>query len=87
MAYAAVFLRHRLIPGAPLVRLAVGEQPVDDDATDGEDEDEDGPQQLVRNGASRLEDFDCCGRRFVSEMHKARSGEQEMKEGGSYSRR
>ena len=42
------------------MRLAVREQPVDDDADDGEDEDNKAPQQLVRGRAARLEDLNCA---------------------------
>ena len=43
------------------VRSTVGEQPVDDDATNGEQEDQEGPKQLVRDRTIRLQDFDCKG--------------------------
>ena len=42
------------------VRLAVGEQVVDDHSDNGEEEDDETPEDLVRNGAVRLEDLDCA---------------------------
>lgn len=41
--------------------LAVREQPVDDHAHDGEDEDDETPKKLVHGRTVRLEDFDCKG--------------------------
>jgi hypothetical protein len=38
--------------------LTVRKKPVDDDTTDGEDEDEDRPHELVADGAAGLEDLD-----------------------------
>jgi hypothetical protein len=38
--------------------LTVRKKPVDDDAADGEDEDEDRPQELVADGAAGFEDLD-----------------------------
>lgn len=35
----------------------VGEEPVDDHADDGEEEDDEAPEELVRGGAVRLEDL------------------------------
>jgi hypothetical protein len=37
----------------------VGEEPVDDDAEDGEEEDNDAPEHLVQWWAVRLEDLHC----------------------------
>lgn len=37
----------------------VGEEPVDDHADDGEKEDDQTPEKLVRRGTVRLEDLDC----------------------------
>ena len=51
-------LRQRLVPRTTVVGGAVGEEPVDDEAADGEDEDEQRPEQLVRRRAVRLEDLD-----------------------------
>lgn len=49
--------------------LAVREQPVDDHADDGEDEDDETPKELVGGRAVRLEDFD-CDETSVSIAHK-----------------
>lgn len=43
-------LRNRLVPAA-VVRRPVRKQPVDDHAADREEEDEQAPEQLVRDGA------------------------------------
>jgi hypothetical protein len=51
------------------VLLAVREQPVDDHADDGEDEDDQAPKKLVHGGTVRLEDFDCEGT-SVSMVHE-----------------
>ena len=40
------------------VRLAVGEEVVDDHSDDGEEEDDETPEDLVRDGAVRLKDLD-----------------------------
>jgi hypothetical protein len=45
------------------VRLAVGEEVVDDHSDDGEEEDNQTPKDLVRDGAVRLKDLNCT---FVS---------------------
>lgn len=50
------------------VRLAVGEEVVDDHSDDGEEEDNKTPEDLVRDGAVGLEDLDC---RFVSIIRAA----------------
>lgn len=42
------------------MRLAVGEQVVDDHSDNGEEEDDETPEDLVGNGAVRLEDLDCA---------------------------
>jgi hypothetical protein len=42
------------------VSLAVGEEPVDDHAADGEEEDEQAPQHLVCYWAVGLDYLDCC---------------------------
>jgi hypothetical protein len=42
-----------------VVGLAVGEEIVDDHADNGEEEDNENPDDLARNGAVGLEDFDC----------------------------
>lgn len=39
--------------------LAVAEEIIDDHADDGEQEDNEGPDDLVGDGAVRLEDLDC----------------------------
>lgn len=49
----------RFIAPTDFVRFAVGEEEVDDCAKDREDEDEQRPKQLVRNGSVGLEHFDC----------------------------
>lgn len=54
-------LDNSLVAVSVVPLLAVGQEPVDDDATDGEDEDKDRPQELVTDGARRLEDLDCVG--------------------------
>ena len=41
------------------MRAAVGEKPVEDQAEDREEEDDDAPEQLVRRRAAGLEDFHC----------------------------
>jgi hypothetical protein len=51
-------INNSLIPVAVVPLLTVGKKPVDDDTADGEDEDEDGPQELVADGAAGLEDLD-----------------------------
>lgn len=38
---------------------SVGEEPVDDQADDGEDEDKKTPEELVAGGTARLEDLNC----------------------------
>lgn len=42
-----------------VVGLAVGEEVVDNHANDGEEEDDEGPNDLARNGAVGLEDLNC----------------------------
>lgn len=44
---------------AALVGSTVREQVVDDHADDGEEEDHETPEDLVKGGAVRLEDFHC----------------------------
>jgi hypothetical protein len=61
-------LRNSLVAVAIVPLLAVGKKPVDDDATDREDEDEDRPEELVADRAGRLQDLDC---RFVSTLRLA----------------
>ena len=39
--------------------LAVGEEIVDDHSDNGEQKDDEGPENLVRDGTVGLEDFDC----------------------------
>jgi hypothetical protein len=51
------------------VRLAVGEEVVDDHSDDGEEEDNETPENLVRHGAVRLENLDCT---FVSTIKNIR---------------
>ena len=51
-------LDNSLVAVSVVPLLAVGQEPVDDDATDGEDEDKDRPKELVADGAGRLEDLD-----------------------------
>lgn len=46
------FLRDHLIAVSIVPLLTVGEEPVDDDAADGEDEDQDRPQELVADRAA-----------------------------------
>lgn len=58
--------------------LAVGEEPVDDDAADGEDEDEDRPQELVADRAAGLEELDYAR---VSTLYMGK-----MRYGHTYSR-
>ena len=41
---------------------AVGEEPVDDHAADGEEEDDEAPGELVQGRAVGLEDLNCKGR-------------------------
>lgn len=40
------------------MRLTVREEPVDDNATDGEDEDEQAPEELLERWAVRFQDLD-----------------------------
>ena len=54
-------LDNSLVAVSVVPLLAVGEKPVDDDAADGEDEDEDRPEELVADGAGGLEDLDWVG--------------------------
>ena len=54
-------LDNSLVAVSVVPLLAVGQEPVDDDATDREDEDKDRPQELVADGAGRLEDLDWAG--------------------------
>lgn len=51
-------LRERLVSAAAVVLGAVGEEPVDDHAADGEEEDDQAPGQLVQGRAVGLEDLD-----------------------------
>lgn len=53
-------LGDRVIASTSHVSLAVGEQVVDDHSDDGEEEDDETPEDLVGNGAVRLEDLDCA---------------------------
>ena len=46
----------------------VGKEPVDDDTADREDEDKDRPQELVADGAGRLENLDCSGEVSISRV-------------------
>ena len=55
-------LDNSLVAVSVVPLLAVGQEPVDDDATDGEDEDKDRPKELVADGAGRLEDLDWVGK-------------------------
>lgn len=55
-SFASLRLCNRLVR---VMRLAVGEEPVDDDATDGEDEDEQAPEELLERWAVRFEDLNC----------------------------
>ena len=41
------------------MRSTIREQPVDDDATNGEQEDQEAPKQFVGDGTIRFEDFNC----------------------------
>lgn len=41
------------------MRLAVGEEVVDDHSDDGEEEDNETPEDLVGDGTVRLKDLDC----------------------------
>jgi hypothetical protein len=52
-------LRNNFITPTAHVRLAVREQPVNNQAKDREHEDDDAPQQLVGRRAVGLEDFHC----------------------------
>ena len=51
-------LRDGLV-AATAVSRSVRKEPVDDQAADGEEEDEQAPEDLVQHGAVRLEDLDC----------------------------
>jgi hypothetical protein len=51
-------LRERLVSAAAVVLGAVGEEPVDDHAADGEEEDDQAPGKLVQRRAVGLEDLD-----------------------------
>ena len=51
-------INNSLIPVAVVPLLTVGKKPVDNNTADREDEDEDGPQELVADGAAGLEDLD-----------------------------
>jgi hypothetical protein len=44
------------------VCVAVGEEVVDDQSSDGEDEDQHAPEELRERRAVGLEDFDCIGK-------------------------
>jgi len=48
-----------LVPAAPVVLLAVGEERVDDHADDGEEEDDEAPDDLSEGVAVGFEDLDC----------------------------
>lgn len=52
-------LRDDLIPVSVVPLLTIGKEVVNEETADGEDEDEDGPQELVAHRAARLEDLDC----------------------------
>ena len=52
-------LGNNLVTVSIVPLLTVGEEPVENQAADGEDEDQDGPQELVADGAARLEKFNC----------------------------
>lgn len=60
-AHCAMPLGNRLVSSAPLVGGAVREEPVNDHADDGEDEDDETPKQLVRRGTVRLQDLNWKG--------------------------
>jgi hypothetical protein len=51
-----------------VVGVAVGEEVVDDHADDGEEEDDECPEHLVRDGAVGLEDLDCSTCELWNEM-------------------
>jgi hypothetical protein len=51
-------LSNSFVSVAVVPLLTVRKKPVDDDAADGEDKDEDGPQELVADGTAGLEDLD-----------------------------
>jgi hypothetical protein len=55
-----IHLWNSLITPTPCMCLAVREKPVDNEAQDREDEDEDAPEKLVRGRAVGLKDFHCA---------------------------
>lgn len=52
-------LRDRLVARVSHVRLAVGEEVVDNHSDNGEEEDNEAPEDLVGDGTVRLKDLDC----------------------------
>lgn len=52
-------LRDDLVAISVVPLLTIGKEVVNDKTTNGEDEDENGPQKLVADRAARLEDLDC----------------------------
>jgi len=60
-------LRQRLVTRSAVVGGTVGEEPVDDQTTNREDEDEERPEQLVGGRTARLDNLDCAGRQRLAD--------------------
>jgi hypothetical protein len=67
-ASAPLHVRNRLVS---VVSLAVGEEVVDEHADNGEDEDDESPENLVRDGTVGLENFNYSTDRSASAFRKA----------------